>query len=134
MFGIHSNYDCDVVISITRIGDADEVVPNEHVMTVSSSSKAFTTEFGSSDSLLLAPVDGSYDVVLGSDGYYHIGSKTGPVVYVQLKKAVTRYSDTYPISFSSDGSDEIFGWTRIYTISDSKDRVTDRYYYALPRE
>ena len=72
------------VVIVTREGDANETIYREYEG--SKAPNKFTlTEDGSK----LTYVDvtaSSFDIVLGSDGYYHKGSANGPIVYINLGK------------------------------------------------
>lgn len=70
------------IIIVTRVGDVNETIYREYEGG-KAPSKFTLTEDGSK----LTYVDvtaGTFDIVLGSDGYYHKGSATGPIVYVNL--------------------------------------------------
>ena len=89
-FGIYSESDCTVTVSVERTGDAEEP---EQVTPTIVQAPADLGQFGEqSGTLTLMSVDGSLKTVLGSDGYYHVGSKTGPVLLLQLNNALPRVS------------------------------------------
>ena len=70
------------IIIVTREGDANETIYREYEG-AKEPNKFTLTEDGSK----LTYVDvtaGGFDIVLGSDGYYHKGSANGPIVYVNL--------------------------------------------------
>ena len=70
------------VIVVTRIGDANEIINREYEGTKDPTN--FTLTSGG-DKLTYVDVSASaFQIVLGSDGFYHKDSATGPVVYVNL--------------------------------------------------
>ena len=82
--GISGAPDC--ILIITREGDAVEDIPyTDYEM--KTPPEAFTISAAEGAALkrvdLTAATD-AYQLVLGSDGYYHLGSASGPVMYVQL--------------------------------------------------
>lgn len=82
------------VLLITRIGDAEWSVTDEPWVTYEGTHtpKKYTLPTGTS--LKKVDIKGdSIKLVLGDDGYYHKGSKTGPLVYL-------RFKDTDYVSFS----------------------------------
>lgn len=70
------------IIVVTRTGDASETIYREY-----EGSKApvnFTLTSGGNNLTYVNVAASSFNIVLGSDGYYHKGSATGPIVYVNL--------------------------------------------------
>ncbi len=73
-----------VVIIVTRTGNVDETIYKEYTGKKNPTSFTLT-----SDGNNLTYVDvtlSSFNIELGSDGYYHKDSPTGPIVYVNLGK------------------------------------------------
>ncbi|MDE6000839.1 MAG: hypothetical protein K2G96_00735, partial [Clostridia bacterium] len=91
VFGVTVDKTCTVTITVERIGDAAEppVAETETVKVTGSPIKCAEQ----SGTLTEVATDGSVNVVLGNDGYYHIGSKTGPILYVNLNKALRRVAE-----------------------------------------
>lgn len=70
------------IIVVTRTGAANETIYREYEG--SKAPKAFTLASGGNNLTYVNVAASSFDIVLGSDGYYHKGSATGPIVYVNL--------------------------------------------------
>ena len=93
-FGLVCNEDCVVIIQVERIGDANERIIEEIDYTPESVSLA-TVESGTPT---LVPVDGTAIPVYNEeDGYYHLGSKTGKILYIDLSNKVSRVNPDYAI-------------------------------------
>lgn len=91
VFGVTADKSCTVKITVERISDATEPpVPDVVNVAVTGSPEKCAEQNGT---LTLVEVDGSVNVVLGNDGYYHIGSKNGPVLYVNLAKTLKRVAE-----------------------------------------
>lgn len=99
-FGLYATNDCKVNVTVERTGDAEE--PPEIEKTVIPAPENLTQQTAQSGSLTLMNVDGSLAAVLGDDGYYHVGSKTGPVLYANLTKTLTRVGELSIIDLGSD--------------------------------
>lgn len=87
IIGVTGASEC--VIEITRIGDAvlDETDIPPEIYKAKTTPKAFTLTLNPGQSLVHVDVTAAtenYQLFLGADGYYHIGSETGPVMYVDL--------------------------------------------------
>jgi len=85
--GVTNATDC--ILIITREGDA-AFDPNEvpyTAYTVKTPPKKFTLSAPSGKKLTYVDLTGStseFNPVLGSDGYYHLGSASGPILYMNL--------------------------------------------------
>lgn len=87
-FGLYSAADCEVTVTVERIGDAEEPID---IKTQKVNPPQNIESFGAQEgSLTLMTVDGSLSVVKGGDGYYRVGSGTGPLLLVNLTKALSR--------------------------------------------
>jgi len=83
-FGIYADADCEVTVKVTRTGDA---VEPEDIQKTPVAFTAPTEKFvGGSGTLTSVPIPNKYDMVKGDDGYYHVGTKTGPLLLVNLTK------------------------------------------------
>lgn len=83
------NYPVDLKITITRTGDPKPpVVKNNVIMKAEELPEVYEVPQGL---LLGAPLD-SEQAVLGSDGFYHVGSETGPYLLAKLVGS-SRYMD-----------------------------------------
>lgn len=93
----------DSILEITRIGDAQfdftdlPYTTPEYKATVALKEQDFSSQLAAGKKLTFVDLTASTNSVkpvLGSDGYYHLGSANGPILYVQL---------TYDKSSSTDG-------------------------------
>lgn len=87
IIGVTGAEEC--ILLITRIGDPilDETDIPAEVYKAKTAPKAFTLNLSAGQKLTYVDVTGKtsdYKLVLGTDGYYHIGSATGPIMYVNL--------------------------------------------------
>lgn len=91
IFGVHADKDCTVTITIERLGNATEppAIVEKRVQVTGSLFK-FANQSGT---LTEVDVDNSVSVVKGSDGFYHIGSATGPILLVNLTQAIDRVAE-----------------------------------------
>ncbi len=97
-FGVKADKDCAVTVSVTRTDDVEEeqqvtlqtLRPTGNPVEWTDAKIAENRTEG--DSLMEIKYDGSVAVTLGSDGYYHVGTESGPILYAVLTKA-TRASD-----------------------------------------
>lgn len=93
-FGIVCEEDCVVILQVERIGDATERVIEEISYTPASVAQA-VAETGTPK---LVPVDGTAVAVYNEeDGYYHLGTKTGKILYIDLANKVERVNAEYAI-------------------------------------
>lgn len=97
-----ADMNCDVTISVERIGD----VPEWSDVYVNAELPADATQTNDQNGRIIdVPLNST--VVKGDDGYYHLDSKTGPIIYVQLKDG-TRANDLSILALTSqevsDGS------------------------------
>ncbi|MDE5722467.1 MAG: hypothetical protein K2I30_07020 [Clostridia bacterium] len=95
-FAIYADADCEVTVNVTRTGDATEpeVVQTTIVPFTAPTSKYENNPNGK---LTLMPLDGTLEVVKGGDGYYHVGSESGPLLLANLTKTLARVGE-YPIN------------------------------------
>ena len=84
--------DCEVTITVKRIGDAAKWTTNS--VTVQMPSGA-TKAQDNDGRVMLVPLDSA--IYKDNNGYYHVDSPTGPMIYVQLKNAtrINSYSMVY---------------------------------------
>lgn len=87
IIGVTGASEC--IVEITRISDAvldeSDIVPE--VYKAKTAPKPFTLNLGAGQTLVnvdITAATDAYTLVLGADGYYHLGSETGPVMYVNL--------------------------------------------------
>lgn len=97
-FGFITNKDCKVTISVERIGEAAIWTSEEIKENIPAGAQKAEDKEGS---VTNAPLSASAVVVKGDDGYYHLGSKDGKVIYVQLKKP-TRANTNFSMEYLSD--------------------------------
>lgn len=90
-FGLYSESDCTVTLTVERIGDSEEIPKPELVRVSAPTSLTRWSEKAAGETLTLMPITGAYTAVLGDDGYYHVNSATGPTLMVMLTKPVSRY-------------------------------------------
>lgn len=78
----------ETVMTVVRTGDAEEIVEiPDYVGTCGEPSKFTLSEDGSKLTYFDATTTASVTIVKGDDGFYHYGSKTGPVVYINLESS-----------------------------------------------
>lgn len=89
VIGVTGAEDC--ILVITRIGDAKEEVPDE-IYEAKTPPVAFTFTMPAGKSFTFVDLKGKtedYQVAYNeTDGFYHLGTASGPVLYVQLKDNV----------------------------------------------
>lgn len=90
-FGIYAATDCTVTVKVERIGDAEE--PPEIPTTKAEAPQNLDKYGAQSGTLTLMTIDGSLAFVPGNDGYYHVGSETGPQLLVNLTKTLARVGE-----------------------------------------
>ena len=92
IIGVTGTADC--ILEITRIGDAvldvTDMEAEEYVPAVSPVQQTLSL----SGTMTYVDLTGSASVVKGTDGYYHLNSADGPIVYVNLGKDA-RYISFY---------------------------------------
>lgn len=88
-FGVYSQDDATVTVSVERFAEADEPpeIPVTPVEVPDNLSKFVNQESGV---LTDMPVNGSIEAVLGSDGYYHVGSANGPLLLASINVPLER--------------------------------------------
>lgn len=80
--------EANTVITIKRTGDAiEETVTPDYTGTCGTPSKFTLSTGGDKLEYFEATATKSVTVVKGDDGYYHYGSKTGPIVYINLESS-----------------------------------------------
>ena len=89
-FGYVADKNCKVTISVERIGDAAVWTTEEVTISMPDNQPKAQKEEGS---VINVPLSASTVAVKGDDGYYHLGSKNGKIIYVQLTKP-TRVNTT----------------------------------------
>lgn len=91
-FGLYSESDCTVTLTVERTGDATEIPDPELVPVPAPTGVSKWAAGASGEKLTLMPVTGAYTAVKNTtDGYYHVNNENGPVLVVMLTKAVSRY-------------------------------------------
>lgn len=89
-FYVSTTEDCNVTVTVERTGEATVTnYETEIVQPTETNSKKWTA----GKQLTLVEVDGSATIVLGNDGYYHVGSVDGPVLLVNLTKTISRVGE-----------------------------------------
>lgn len=91
---VYADEDCTVSITVERVGDAREVTKTyQNYEPVNQISK--TADFAKNTNIALIPQNGSIIPVLNTtDGYYHVNTVDGPIIYAQLVNAVSRAGST----------------------------------------
>ena len=87
ILGVTGASEC--VIEITRIGDAvlDETDIEPEIYEAKTPPTPYTLTLSEGQSLTYVDITGAtsdYNLVLGADGYYHLNSADGPIMYVNL--------------------------------------------------
>ncbi|MDE7264939.1 MAG: hypothetical protein K2N52_01525, partial [Clostridia bacterium] len=127
-FGICAESDCSVTINLERTGDAEE--PPEIETTYVEAPQNLEKYTAQSGTLTLMTIDGSLAYVLGDDGYYHVGSKTGPVLLVNLTKTLSRVGECSIIDLGTSGGGNPYWATGyIFPIYEGN-TLTARYDYS----
>lgn len=90
-FGLYSDSDCTVTLTVERTGDAQEIPSPKLIAMPAPTNLTKWTEKSAVETLTLMPVSGTYTAVKGSDGYYHVNSEHGPILVAMLTKPVARY-------------------------------------------
>lgn len=97
-FAFIADSNCNVTISVERTADAAVWTNEEKTVDMPAGASREIDQVGTVKDV---PLDS--EIVKGADGYYHIGTDNGPIVYVQLTKATRVDSDSmkflaaYPI-------------------------------------
>ena len=99
-FGFVASKNCKVTISVERIGDAAIWTTQEVTVNMPAGEPKAQDQDGR---VIDVPLSADTVVVQGDDGYYHLGSKNGAIIYVQLNKP-TRANTTYSLVYLSDAS------------------------------
>lgn len=92
IFGVYVGEGCNVTVCVERAGDAVEP-PEITVIDVEVTSTILPNGWpagATGKTLTDVPVDGSVTIVKGNDGFYHVGSKTGPQLLINLTGTVSR--------------------------------------------
>lgn len=91
IFGVHADKACTVTLTVERLGDAAEppVIVTKRIKPTGSQFK-WADKTGT---LKEVPVDNSVSVVKGKDGFYHIGSESGPILLINLAKTLDRVAE-----------------------------------------
>lgn len=89
VLGIDSAELENCMLIIERIGDAEHTIADEPwtEYETTHTPEPFTLKLEAGQKLTYVDIEGEtadYQVVLGEDGYYHLGSAEGPVMYVNL--------------------------------------------------
>lgn len=90
-FGLYSESDCTVTLTVERTGDAQEIPSPELINMPAPTNLSKWAEKSVGETLTIMPVTGTYKAVKGTDGYYHVNSADGPKLVVMLTKPVSRY-------------------------------------------
>ena len=91
IFGVVADKNCTVTINVERTDDSTEPPVAETVEVKVTGNPQKCPE--QSGILTEVATDGSAKIVLGNDGYYHVGDKNGPILYATLGRALRRVSD-----------------------------------------
>lgn len=89
-FYLTADEDGFITIKIRRTGDARIREYVNQTVDIDENATACTYVKADNEELKDVPVDGSVQIVMGFDGYYHVGDEDGPIVYAQLKNAMAR--------------------------------------------
>ncbi len=95
IFGIKADADCKVRITVERTGDSVEPPKVETtVKEVTGTPVKWTDdEKTAGGQLTLMPLTGSLNIVKDTDGFYRVGSESGPHLLVNLTKQISRIGD-----------------------------------------
>lgn len=85
--GFVADMNCDVTISVERLGDVVPWTTVENTVQMPSNATPAANQVGRVTEVPLTST-----TVKGNDGNYHVGTADGPVIYVQLKRG-TRVND-----------------------------------------
>lgn len=74
------------VLRVTRVGDAGTSIADQPWVDYKGTTtvKPFTYKGGALTNFDIKATTNTYKLVLGTDGYYHLGKATGPLVYMRL--------------------------------------------------
>lgn len=94
------------MLSIERIGEAEHTISDEPwtEYATTHTPEAFSLKLEAGQKLTYVNIEGNtedYQVVLGEDGFYHMGTADGPVVYVNLGKDAPHIS--FQVIIQGDG-------------------------------
>lgn len=83
----------EVTITVERLCDARELTTNVINIDMADGAVSYANQNAPEGTWTLAPVDGSFEAVLGTDGFYHLGSVNGPVLYATIVKPNTQVAN-----------------------------------------
>lgn len=106
IIGVTGTEDC--IIEVTRIGDPilDETDLVPEVYKPAQTPKKFTINKAQGRRLTYVNLEGKtedYQIVLGSDGYYHLNSATGPLLYINIGPNAPYHSLYYMAGAGGNG-------------------------------
>lgn len=95
VIGIYAEEVCDAILSIVRVGNISDnpIYKPWTDITAKHPLSPYSVEAGKSFTYLDI-TDPTLNVVLGSDGYYHVGDANGPIVVVKITEA-SEYIDSF---------------------------------------
>lgn len=106
MIGVTGADDC--IIEVTRLGDAilDETDITAEVYKAKKTPSAFKITAAQGRKLTYVDLSGKtsdYKIVMGSDGYYHLNSATGPLLYMNIGPNAPYHSLYYMAGAGGNG-------------------------------
>ena len=95
VIGVDPNGDKDVTLAIQRLGEPDHTIEDEPWTIYQK--KSTLSKYTLPDGATLKEFDlkaATYNLVLGTDGYYHLNTAAGPLVLMRLAKK-SKYLDSF---------------------------------------
>lgn len=109
IFAVVATENCGVTITVERIGDAYEVPQKQIVSVPIECDPIKWSDDETGNTLTLMPISESLKTFYNEeDGFYHISSVNGPILYMNINNAVERVSG-YPINVLNDPEITPFG-------------------------
>lgn len=131
-FAVVSETDCEATIKVERLGDAQEPPAETYHEVTPSKTLTKCEDIVTQDPLNDMPINGSFTAVyVEAEDRYHVNSATGPILYAQLTKNMTRLFFETHITLENlpryqDLQDRIYIFS---TSSEDGTYITDRYDY-----
>lgn len=104
-FGLYSESDCTVTLTVERTGDAEEIPAPQLIEVPAPANLTQWPNKAADETLTLMPVTGAFSAVKGTDGYYHVNSANGPKLVVMLTKPVSRYLPDFSLQAYPESND-----------------------------
>ena len=127
-FGLYAASDCNVTITVSRDGDAEE--PPEVSVTKIPVPANITKYSEQNGNLTLMTTNGTIKAVKGDDGYYHVGTKTGPQLLVTLTKALPRVGELSIKDLGDSGKNDLSATAYVFSEYNENNILTASYDYT----